>query len=301
MDNQDNKPQSGTGNVQASSNDGNQQTLLTPNELDNSKSPTDNQQESLKNDSSVVQEAVDNNLLVNTNNESVVNLDEYTSEIKNSEEKNSSNSDHQKNNNQMDDKSSRLGTIITIVLIIIIVFGIWQSNQDKGGQTGDDDNNVTVVVDSTKETGSVTIVNGAKVNSENSNISGETTKIVAYYNKTSNGNECENVMALERTVEKKYESNVINTVRGLLTPLSSDELSKGWISSIPEGTYLRNITVKDGVAQVVFSSALKNVAGSCRVMAIRSQIEKTILQFSYIKKVNICIDDNCQQDEILQP
>ena len=154
-----------------------------------------------------------------------------------------------------------------------------------------------MVVDDTKEDGQVKIVNG---NSEELANKGEAVKITAYYNKVST-NECENVIPLEREVEKKYDSDVINTVRGLLIPLTNDELGQGWISSIPDQTFLKSVVIKDGVAQATFSAALNNVAGSCRVLAIRSQIEKTLLQFSYIKSVTICIDGNCRQDEILQP
>ena len=148
-----------------------------------------------------------------------------------------------------------------------------------------------------KENGEVKIVddNSAKLIDK-----GETVKIIAYYNKLSS-NECENVIPLEREVEKKYDSDIINTVRGLLTPLTNDEMGQGWISSIPDQTYLKSVTIKDGVAQATFSDSLNRVAGSCRVLAIRSQVEKTLLQFSYIKSVTICIENNCRQDEILQP
>lgn len=202
------------------------------------------------------------------------------------------------NNN---DKSSRLGMAITIGLIIIIIAGIWQANSDnKEKILTDNDNKVNIVVDSNEETGNVTIVNGEKVENKEINLNPDTVKIVAYYNK-SMSNDCEDVKPLERTIEKKYDSPVINTVRGLLTPLSEDETKAGWLSNIPAGTYLRSVTIVNGVAEVVFSSALSNVAGSCRVMAIRSQIEKTLLQFPYIKSVSICIDNNCHQDQILQP
>jgi len=198
------------------------------------------------------------------------------------------------------DQGSRMGMIITIVLIVIIIGGIWQSNKDREVNITNTDDEVNIIVDSNQETGSVTIVNGAEVVNQDIFAGIETIKIKAYYNKEGD-NECENVALLERTVEKKYDSPVINTVRGLLTPLSSEELKAGYLSSIPEGTYLRSVGIENGVAKVVLSSALNNVAGSCRVMAIRSQIEKTLLQFSYIKSVDICIDANCNQDEILQP
>jgi len=205
------------------------------------------------------------------------------------------------NKSDSDEKNSRWGTIITIILVLIIIFGIWQSNQDKNGQTGDtNDDGVNIVVDNNQETGSVKIVDSNQSGSIDTSTPGETVKIVAFYNKNGS-HECENVASLERTVEKKYDSEVINTVRGLLTALTPSEVAQGWVSSIPAGTYLKNVTILDGVAQVKFSTALKNVAGSCRVLGIRSQVEQTLKQFSYITSVNICIDNNCNQSEILQP
>ena len=194
-----------------------------------------------------------------------------------------------------EEKGSRMGTVITIILMIVIAVGIWYTNKDNQELTNNTDN--PVVVDDTKEDGQVKIVNG---NPEELANKSETIKITAYYNKLSS-NECENVIPLQREVEKKYDSEVINTIRGFLTPLTNEELSQGWISSLPDQTYLKSVVIKDGVAQATFSTALNNVAGSCRVLAIRSQIEKTLLQFSYIKSVTICIDNNCRQDEILQP
>lgn len=304
MDNQEDKSQAGLGNVQTNPAEstavplpGFQETQPTNpasnnlNQINNQPNPPEPIGATASEPSIIGQELGDQ--------QSNVIFDSYTSDADNSADKKDDQSSHT-DHSSADEKGSRMGTIITIILIVIIAVGIWQTNKDNKGQTGDDDNNVTVVVDSTKETGNVTIIGGDKIEDKNSNISGETVKIIAYYNKRGT-NECENVSPLERTVEKKYDSDVINTVRGLLTPLSENEMSADWLTSIPDNTYLKNVIIKDGTAQVVFSSALKNMAGSCRVLAIRSQIEKTLLQFSYIKSVKICIDNNCQQDEILQP
>ena len=197
-------------------------------------------------------------------------------------------------------RSSRTGTIITIILLAVIIGGIWQANKDNQGEVGSEGDSVNIVVDSSKESGSVTIVNGDEVISPGISNDITKTKIMAYYNILGK-NECENVVSRERVIEKKYDSDVINTVRGLLTPLTDLEIKSGLITSIPNGTYLRSIDIVDGIAKVTFSSHLKNLAGSCRVLAVRAQIEKTLLQFSFIKKVNICIDQNCNQAEILQP
>lgn len=311
MDNQEKTPQADPGNVQTSQGNNNTapltESINQTNPITESSNQTNNQPnlgefkqnspDKLVNSANV--EKSSDHQIKTDNQQDNINFDSYTPDFSNQENK-SANQSGDTNNSKADEKSSRVGTIITIILIIIIVVGIWQTNKNSNNKENNTNDNVKVVVDSTKETGNVTIVDGDNIENGNSNISGETVKIVAYYNKRGTG-ECENVASLERTVEKKYESNVINTVRGLLTALSKDEISQGWLTSIPAGTYIKSVTIKDGVAKAVFSSSLKNVAGSCRMLAIRSQIEKTLLQFPYIKSVNICIDNNCNQAEVLQP
>ncbi|MDO8669714.1 MAG: GerMN domain-containing protein [Candidatus Buchananbacteria bacterium] len=310
MDNQEDKPQAGQGNVQTSSGTNTNAsssgfsgptpanpTIEPPNK------PSDNSALVNNNQSQTPTSGQTGSGSGETGgNQSNINLDDYTSDVNNSESKDYNYpGSFDKSNDNDNDKKSRMGNIITIIVIIVVAAGIWQVNKKNSGQTGDsnDSNNVNIVVDSNPETGNVTIIGNENENIDSS-ISGDTVKIVAFYNKIGT-NECENVTSLERIAEKKYDSDVINTVRGLLTPLSAEESAQGWISSIPDGTYVQKVTIKNGVAQAVFSSSLNKVAGSCRVLAIRSQIEKTLLQFPYIKSVNICIENNCNQDEILQP
>ena len=123
--------------------------------------------------------------------------------------------------------------------------------------------------------------------------------LATYYSK--NSDDCSEVLPLEREIEKKYKSNIVNTIRGLLTVLDEKESNQGWSTNIPIGTYLKYINIKSGVAEISLTSSLDTTAGSCAVTAVRSQIEKTLTQFPYISSVNICVEENCNQDEILQP
>lgn len=82
-------------------------------------------------------------------------------------------------------------------------------------------------------------------------------------------------------------------------PTENDKI-EGYFSSINEGVGIRKIIVEDGIARVDFTSRFtEGVAGSCRVQAVRSQIENTLKQFSEIKNVVILVDGN--SEEILQP
>lgn len=63
---------------------------------------------------------------------------------------------------------------------------------------------------------------------------------------------------------------------------------------------LQSLEIEDGVAQVDFSQDLdEGVAGSARVMALREQIKKTLLQFETVDEVVISVDG--QTEGILQP
>jgi len=53
-------------------------------------------------------------------------------------------------------------------------------------------------------------------------------------------------------------------------------------------------------ARADFSEELRAVAGSCRVLSIRAQIEKTLEQFSEVSSVRISIEGG-DPAEALQP
>ncbi|MEI7741754.1 MAG: GerMN domain-containing protein [bacterium] len=86
----------------------------------------------------------------------------------------------------------------------------------------------------------------------------------------------------------------------LLEGPSVNEKVNGYETTINPGVKLQKLTIVDGVAKVDFDAALeKGVGGSCRTAFIRSQIEKTLLQFPTVKSVVISIDG--KSEDILQP
>ena len=86
----------------------------------------------------------------------------------------------------------------------------------------------------------------------------------------------------------------------LLAGVSEEEKSKGLSSAIPEGVTLQSIVIIGGVARADFDATLnEGVAGSMTVLAIREQIEKTLLQFDSVNEVIISV--NGEKEEILQP
>ena len=78
------------------------------------------------------------------------------------------------------------------------------------------------------------------------------------------------------------------------------ELGEGYDTSISGQTGINSVTIKNGTAYVDFDENLEyGIAGSCKVTAIRSQVEATLKQFSSIK--NVVISVNGRTEDILQP
>lgn len=201
--------------------------------------------------------------------------------------------------------------IVAIIVLGLLAVWFWYIFGNNKPNVWPDASDVKITVDDSQEQGEVNIVGGSDQaittttgsGNDQALVSGETIRITAYYSngkKGSNDN-CGLVFPLQRDVEKKYGSDIINTVRGLLTPLTDAERQAGWSSNVPVGTHLKSVVVKNGVAEVNFNSQLNKIAGSCAVTALRAQIEKTVLQFPYVTSVLICVDGNCNQTEILQP
>jgi hypothetical protein len=111
----------------------------------------------------------------------------------------------------------------------------------------------------------------------------------------------------EQLVEKKRIihreegiSYALSTLNELLNGPTEEEAESGIFSMINPGTVVYDLIIIDGIARVDFNEKLQEgVAGSATVIAIRNQIEKTLLQFNDISKVIISINGN--SEEILQP
>jgi len=249
--------------------------------------------------------------------DSILSVDEGTKVVENSQEsgKDSNLNEIKEEENKSLDKETLSSGInkknivigVLVVLAIILVW-MWQGNSgDNNKDVLGVQNNDTVVVSDQKEQGTVKIVEGSSstLGIDNTTLlNANQVKITAYFGNTQknkNMTDCSIVFPLDRAVEKKYDSEVVNTVKGLLLSLNTDEASAGFFSSVPIETTLKYVKISNGVAEVGFGVGLNKIGGSCAVSAARAQIEKTLLQFPQVKSVRICVDGNCNQDEILQP
>ncbi len=120
----------------------------------------------------------------------------------------------------------------------------------------------------------------------------ETTLIDLYFVEVVDG--MEEIVSIEREIEKR-EDIATATLEELLKGIEEENYS----SAIPEGVTLQSLVIEDGVAKADFSSELDEVAGSATVIAVREQIEKTLLQFETIEEVVISVD--MRTEDILQP
>ncbi len=112
------------------------------------------------------------------------------------------------------------------------------------------------------------------------------------------GNDCRSVYPIQRTVEKT-QGTAEAALRALLEGPNQLEQSEGYRSEIPSGTQLNRIVIDAGTARADFSAELNGAAGSCRVNAIRSQIEQTLRQFTTVRKVVISVQGDAKT--ALQP
>lgn len=129
----------------------------------------------------------------------------------------------------------------------------------------------------------------------------ESTAVKIFFNNTHadpNLGDCSRVFPVARVVPKTTAVGRA-ALDQLLAGAAGFEKNVGYSSSIPEGVKINSLTIQSGTARVDFSKELNQVGGSCRVQAIRAQIEQTLKQFPTVSSVVISVNGNV--DEALQP
>lgn len=135
---------------------------------------------------------------------------------------------------------------------------------------------------------------------EKSSVMPEGVNIKVYYFNDSirKNNNCDEVLPMTRMVfDTKNLAEA--SLRILLDGPSPANIDSGYVSTIPSGVWLNSIKIEDGVAYADFSKELSSAAGSCRIFGIKTQIEKTLLQFPTIKSVKISVEG--KSEGVLEP
>lgn len=111
--------------------------------------------------------------------------------------------------------------------------------------------------------------------------------------------DCVTTKMFPRTIIKTQSVGLISLSELLKGPTESEKV-QGAIAVIPEETKLNSLRLSGTTAYADFNYALDaGVGGSCRVQAIRAEIENTLKQFPTVKDVVISI--NGRTEDILQP
>lgn len=103
-------------------------------------------------------------------------------------------------------------------------------------------------------------------------------RVNVYFSNSKMGSseDCSKVFALSRTVPNA-ETLGPGALEALLKGVSETEKGIGYFTSINDKVLLQKFEIKDKVAYVDFNSRLnEGVAGSCKVTAIKAQIENTL-------------------------
>ena len=100
-------------------------------------------------------------------------------------------------------------------------------------------------------------------------------------------------IGLKKIVRPVYyeDSPLTETLKSLIEGLGTEELNQGLISLIPKETRLRRVWIKDGVAYIDFSEALRfNQFGTEGLKAELQQIVFTATEFQTVDSVQILIN-----------
>jgi spore germination protein GerM len=129
------------------------------------------------------------------------------------------------------------------------------------------------------------------------------TSVKVYFSnseKDPNTEKCEQVYAVEREIEPTL-AVAKEALDQLLAGVNEVEEEQEYFTNINSSARVVSVSVENEVATVMFTKEFENgLAGSCRVAAVRSQVEQTLLQFPTVKEVIIKVE-GVPDEEVLQP
>lgn len=129
--------------------------------------------------------------------------------------------------------------------------------------------------------------------------SSKQTIVQVFFGNSDMGAECEAVVPVDRDVAAVPAIGRVALLELLAGP-TAQERAQDYSTALNTGVQINSLTITDGVARVDFDAAFNaGVAGSCRVQAIRAQVEATLQQFPSVDSVIISVDG--QTEGILEP
>lgn len=111
--------------------------------------------------------------------------------------------------------------------------------------------------------------------------------------------DCSRVFSVARVIPRTLAVGRA-ALEELLKGPTAAESAEGYLTSLNADVKLNALVIENGTARADFDETLeRGVGGSCRVIAIISQIMKTLMQFPTVSRVEISI--NGRTGDILQP
>ncbi|MCF7875914.1 GerMN domain-containing protein [Candidatus Bipolaricaulota bacterium] len=112
-------------------------------------------------------------------------------------------------------------------------------------------------------------------------------------------NSCLEVHSVQRWVDSTTYPPMA-ALRELLKGPTEEEKKEGYFTSINSGVMIKGFWIEEETAKVMFSGRIEDeVAGTCLVRSIISQIHTTLIQFDNIEKTKVYV--NKRSAKALQP
>lgn len=102
--------------------------------------------------------------------------------------------------------------------------------------------------------------------------------------------DCSRVYPVRREVPAT-DAVAREAIRLLLAGPTPEEVREGYFTSLNADVPIRTLEIRGGIARIDFGGQFeRGLAGSCRVEAVRAQVEQTLLQFDSVHSVEITVE-----------
>lgn len=181
--------------------------------------------------------------------------------------------------------------LILLILIIVAVWYFWGKDRAVNGpQDEAQPDQVTagqeVQADEEAEASAEARLN---LSSADGNLGGDKAR-VHYFTKEALASCAVETVAVQQAVDPKYGHRAAGALVAMTLPLPADQAEQ-YGSAFAPGTRLLTMQIdKEGVATAAYNDALDADGAPCVKAERRAQIERTLREFSEIKKVVITVD-----------
>jgi len=122
-------------------------------------------------------------------------------------------------------------------------------------------------------------------------------EVLIYFSNTNETDDCQVVFPVSRLVSGEVDPEIV--MEKLLDGPTSEEVVLGYASNIPPEVELLGWQRNEERVTIELSPELKTAAGSCRVLAIREQIEQSLKEIEGVEEVEIEVEGT--SEGVLEP